>query len=166
MAKAHFCRTPGEREYMRLNRMALKFILLFLIIISSFAQSEGVDEKKPVPTHADAAVIIAKYSGLFERYVSAEASVTDCVAFLNKNGIYFGLMEVVNGTTFTKEDCARVMGQIELVLAGEAEYVAGKVKLPKGIDSWMDFCTMQGVQYEQGYQTIVQSMMALGRLGD
>ena len=120
---------------------------------------EGAPAKEPVPTHADAAVILTKYTGLFDRYVSAEATLNDCVTFLNKTGIYFGLMEVVNGKEFTLNDCARVMGQIELVFAGEAEYLAGKVKLPKSIDSWENFCTMSGVDYVEGHHAIVQALL-------
>lgn len=118
----------------------------------------------PAPTHADAAVILAKHSGLFDRYVSKDATLNDCVSFLNKHGIYFGLMEVVNGSEFTLADCARVMGQVELVFSGEAEYLAGKVMLPKGIATWKDFCTMEGVDYQQGYGAIVQALLIAQKL--
>ncbi|MBT8042780.1 MAG: hypothetical protein KJN98_06385, partial [Pontiella sp.] len=114
--------------------------------------------EQPLPTHADAALMFAKYSGMFDRYVSADATLNDCVAFLNKTGVYFGLMEVVNGTEFAIKDCARVMGQIELILSGEAEYLLGKVKLPKGIDSWEDFCVLNGVEYIEGYEALLQSL--------
>jgi hypothetical protein len=131
----------------------------FLATATPLPGAEGKSGKQRVPTHADAAVILAKFSGLFDRYVSEEATLTDCVAFLNKTGIYFGLMEVVNGKDFTVRDCARVMGQIELVFSGEAEYVAGKVKLPKDIDSWEDFCIMNGVKFVDGYRAIVQALV-------
>jgi hypothetical protein len=78
------------------------------------------------------------------------------VSFLNEKGIYFGLMEVVNGKEFTPKDCAKALGQVELVLSGEAEYFHGKVKLPKGVDSWEDFCIMNGVEYVNGYRVIVE----------
>ena len=55
------------------------------------------------------------------------------------------------------KDCARTMGQIELVLAGEAEYVGGKVKLPKGIDSWEVFCIMNHVEFAKGYRKLVET---------
>lgn len=110
------------------------------------------------PTHADAAIIFAKHTGFFDRYVEPDASLTECVAFLNETGVYFGLMEVVNGKEFALKDCARVMGQIELVLSGEAEYVSGKVKLPKGIASWEEFCIMNDVQFVEGYRMIVLSL--------
>ena len=143
------------------NRGYRVLLFAFFFTASTFLfGAEIKSEKQPVPTHADAAVILAKYSGIFDRYVSDDATLTDCIAFLNKTGIYFGLMEVVNGKDFTVQDCARVMGQIELVFSGEAEYVAGKVKLPKGIDSWEDFCTMNGVRFAEGHQAIIQALVA------
>jgi hypothetical protein len=110
----------------------------------------------PIPTHADAAVILAKFSGLFDRYVDSTADLNECVKFLNTHGIYFGLMEVVNGTEFSKEDCARAMGQIELLLSGEAEFEHGKVSLPKEVDSWKDFCILNDVKYVEGYQSMLE----------
>ncbi|MEI6890972.1 MAG: hypothetical protein V5783_02265 [Pontiella sp.] len=138
-----------------------KIIVLFLVVYIFagtpfvFAKDNGVPL---VPTHADAAVILARYSGLFERYVNKEATLSECVAFFNKQGIYFGLMEVVNGEAFTRADCARVMGQIELILTGEAKFSGGEVQLPKGIDSWREFCTLDGVDFERGYKMIVQAL--------
>ncbi len=115
----------------------------------------------PVPSHADAAVIFGKYSGLFDEYVSEEASLNECVAFLNRNGIYFGLLEIVNGADFTLHDCARVMGQMNLVFSGEAEYLGGKVKLPSGIDSWDEFCILNDVKYVQGYESLMETLVML-----
>ncbi len=129
--------------------------IAFLVGVLSLAQA---GEERRVPTHADAAFIFAKFSGLFDRYVAADATLTECVSFLNKHGIYFGLMDVVNGSEFTLNDCARVMGQIELVFTGEAEFVAGKVILPMGIDSWEEFCMLNGIEYVQGYEGMVQTL--------
>lgn len=131
-------------------------LLLAVFFLGGFAWGgEGGDQKR-VLTHADAAVILAKYSGFFDRYVDKNADLDQCVAFLNKTGIYFGLLEVVNGSEFTVEDCARAMGQIDLVLSGEAEFSMGKVKLPKGIVSWVDFCTMHGVGYVKGHRAMLE----------
>jgi len=137
-----------------------KGTLIGLIVISTavFSFADGSQNNQVVPTHADAAVILAKYSGLFDRYVAQDADLSDCVSFLNKHGIYFGLMEVVNGKAFTIKDCARVMGQIDLVLSGEAEYATGKVILPKGVASWGDLCIMNGVMYKEGYEAIVHAL--------
>ncbi|MEN7973794.1 MAG: hypothetical protein ABFR47_08170, partial [Verrucomicrobiota bacterium] len=90
----------------------------FLFLLGGDALGRDGGDLAPVPTHADAAIILAKFSGYFDQYVDDEADLNECVAFLNETGIYFGLMEVVNGTEFTAGDCARAMGQISLVLSG------------------------------------------------
>jgi hypothetical protein len=134
-------------------------VILLFISVRVYASNplHEVDQKRG-PSHSDAAIILAKHSGLFDKYLSRDATLSDCVSFLNEHGIYFGLMEVVNRTEFTAKDCARVMGQIELIFTGEAEFLIGKVILPKGIDSWEAFCTMEGVEYIQGYKAIVQAL--------
>jgi len=141
------------------------------MIISFFAFSMvttfgGLEEKGgttilPVLTHADASVILAKYAGFFDRYVAPDASVNECVAFLNRTGVYFGLMEVVNGAEFTQSDFARSMGQITRILDGDAEYEGGKVKLPNAIASWEDLCTMNGVGFAQDFQAMLKSFQLL-----
>ena len=118
-------------------------------------------QSPPVLTHADAAVVLAKYSGFFDRYVATDASLNDCVAFLNKNGIYFGLMEVLNREEFTRQDFARVAGQMALVFGGDAEYDGGKVKLPNGIASWDDFCIMNDINFVEGYKSMVEKFQMM-----
>ncbi len=140
-------------------------LLLAIFLLGGFAWGgdvAGSGERKRVVTHADAAVILAKYSGFFDRYVDENADVDGCVAFLNQTGIYFGLLEVVNGSEFTAEDCARAMGQIDLVLSGEAEFSIGKVKLPKGFVSWSDFCIMHGVGYVEGHRAMLNIVNEAG----
>ena len=132
------------------------WLLVAVLCLNEAARAEDRSEHKPVLTHADAAIILAKYAGYFDRYVKKDADLNECVAFLNKTGIYFGLLEVVNGSEFTVEDCARSMGQIDLVLSGNAEFSMGKVKLPKGIVSWKEFCTMHGVEYVEGYRVMLK----------
>ncbi len=134
------------------------FFLAATIFFMAVRGASGAEEPKLVLTHADAAVLLAKYSGFFDRHVAEDADLNECVAFLNKVGVYFGLMEVVNGSEFSKQDCAKAMGQIELVLNGEAEYSAGKVKLPKGLESWTDYCTMNGVEYVGAYRTMLEML--------
>lgn len=131
-------------------------LLLVVCFLSGFVWGGDGGDQKRVVTHADAAIILAKYSGFFDRYVDKDADLEECAAFLNKTGIYFGLLEVVNGSEFTVDDCARAMGQIDLVLSGEAEFSIGKVKLPKGIVSWSDFCTMHGVGYAEGHRVMLK----------
>lgn len=129
---------------------AVRLIAVLMLAGSVWGDSAARPER--APTHADAAVILAKYMGYFDRYVDPEADVTECVRFLNQTGIYFGVMEVLSGSEFTQDDCARAMGQAVLVLSGEARFVHSKVKLPKGIESWKEFCTMAGVDYVEGYR--------------
>ena len=143
------------------NRFSVTAALSGMLLCSCIVRGAQADERKPDPSHADAAVIFAKYSGLFDRYVPEDATLNDCVAFMNRTGIYFGLLEVVNGTDFKPEDCARVMGQINLVFSGEAEYSAGKIKLPEGIESWKDFCILNDVKYIEGYRNLVSILTVL-----
>ncbi len=131
------------------------FFLVAAIFFLGLPDSFGAGKTVPVLTHADAAVMLAKYSGFFDRYVSEDADLNECVAFLNKTGIYFGLLEVVNGSEFTMDDCARAMGQIDLVLRGEARFSNGKVKLPEGLDSWREYCTMNEVKFMDAYRTML-----------
>ncbi len=143
---------------MMFHRKINSIIALFLMGASSLLYAEKAAEKNPVITHADAAVILAKYTGLFDRYVSEKATLDECVVFLNQTGIYFGLTEIINGEEFTLDDCARVMGQIELIFTGEAEYLAGKVILPKNIATWECFCIMTGVDYRKGYWSMCHTL--------
>ncbi len=126
-----------------------------LVFLGGSLSGFGGEKPEPVLTHADAAVMLAKYSGFFDRYVSEEADLNECVAFLNKTGIYFGLLEVVNGAEFTLDDCARAMGQIELVLSGEAQLSSGKVKLPDGFGSWHEYCLVNDVKFQDAYRTML-----------
>jgi hypothetical protein len=146
---------------MNLSRRAIGLLLAGLFLGGFAWGGDGGDQER-VLTHADAAVILAKYSGYFDRYVGKDADLDECVGFLNKTGIYFGLLEVVNGSEFTVEDCARAMGQIDLLLGGEAEFSMGKVKLPKGIVSWSDFCTMHGVGYVEGHRAMLKIVNQAG----
>lgn len=138
-----------------MSRLVHAFLLVIVLLVS-FVQAEEDSGQTRVPTHADAAIILAKYSGFFDRYVNTDADLDECLAFLNKTGVYFGLLEVLNESEFTIQDCARAMGQINLVLSGEAEFSMGKVKLPKGIVSWVDFCIMNGVGYVEGHRAMLE----------
>ena len=57
-----------------------------------------------------------------------------------------------------------MMGQLNLVFSGEADYLAGKVKLPLGIDSWEEFCILNDVKFVQGYQNLVATLEMLRNL--
>ena len=136
----------------------VRLLIILLVVVSGvFAGGEVAGEKAttlPIPTHANAAMIVARNSGFFDQYVAGDATLTECVAFLNRTGIYFGLAEVVAGKEFSVKDCARVMGQLELVFSGDAEYVGGKVILPRGIGSWVEFCVMHNVYYIETYRVM------------
>lgn len=134
-----------------------------VLALNASGQARQASANDPVLTHADAAIILAKYSGLFNRYVDEDADLNECVAFLNKIGVYFNLMEVVGGAQFNIEDCARVMGQVELVFSGEAEFVGGKVKLPNKIESWVEFCILSDIRYMDGYLTM-QKTLCVGNM--
>ena len=133
-------------------------VIFSLALSLSATPHEMASERQVVPTHADAAFIIIKYSGLFDRYGPQDANLNECVAFLNDHGVYFGLLEVVSGTEFTRKDCARVMGQIRLVFTGDAEYIGGKVKLPKDVDSWEAFCIMERVRSVEAYEDMLNAV--------
>lgn len=129
---------------------------IFFLMVGGVLGNDDAKEKMPTLTYADAAVILAKYSNFFDCYVDESASLNECVLFLNKTGIYFGLMEVVNGTEFTTKDAARALGQIDLVLSGEAEFSSGKIRLPKGVDSWESYCVLNRVEYVVAYRTMLE----------
>lgn len=140
----------------------LVFVGILLCVFSCRSRAEDVLP----PTHADAAIIFAKYSGFFEEYVSESAGLSECVRFFNRRGVYFGLSEVYGNSEFTVSDCARVMGQFDLIFTGDAEYSLGKVKLPKGIDSWESFCIINDVQYELGFRNVVQALKVLREIAE
>lgn len=146
---------------MRMNKLVKSVFLLVAVFFfqGQFAFGEDAGEDlSPALTHADAAVILAKYSGFFDRYVDENDDLNACVSFLNRTGIYFGLMEVVNGSEFSVGDAAKSFGQVDLVLGGEAEFSGGKVKLPKGIESWEEYCTMNRVDYMKARQTMLEML--------
>lgn len=148
-----------------MKKMYLTVLVLILFSGGADAQEQRAPSG-PVPTFADAAVVLAKFSGLFDAYVEKDASLSECVRFFNLHGVDFNLMQVVNGSEFTILDCARVMGQIELLMSGEATYSMGKVILPKGLDSWSEFCTLNDVKFVQGYEHIVKGMIAIRQISN
>lgn len=143
---------------MQLRACILSIVIFSVAVSLSAGPDEMASDRQVIPTHADAAFIITKYSGLFDRYGPQDANLSECVAFLNDHGVYFGLQEVVSGTEFTRKDCARVMGQISLVFSGDAEYIGGKVKLPKDVDSWESFCIMSDIKFVEAYEAIRKSV--------
>ena len=146
-------------RYVLQLRACILSIVFFWAALSLSAGPDGMaSDRQVVPTHADAAFIITNYSGLFDHSGPQDATVSECVAFLNDHGVYFGLLEVVSGAEFTRKDCARVMGQIRLVFSGDADYIGCKVKLPKGVDSWETFCIMEGIKFVETYDAILNAV--------
>jgi hypothetical protein len=96
------------------------------------------------PTFADLAVLLAK--GQFKEHVPADAALEECVAFLNQQGIYFSLLDLMDPSRrVTKEDFARVIGQSKLCFLGESEVVDGRIKKPKEAVTWVDYCLLNDV---------------------
>ncbi len=115
------------------------YIFLFLVA-SGFSPATFAAQ----PTFADLSVHLAK--GYFRKDVSAEASLEQCSAFLNSQGVCFSLFDLMDTeATVTKEDFARVVGQSTLLFLGEADIVEGCVEKPIGIETWVDYCLLNDV---------------------
>lgn len=96
------------------------------------------------PGFGDLAVLLTK--GYFGNHVKPDASVAECVAFLNGQGICFSLFSLVDpAAAVTKEDLARALGQSALLFSDEAEVVNGCIKTPLGIESWVDYCLLNDI---------------------
>ena len=130
------------------------FLLLFVLTVVVVCGEAEDHQEDSIVTHADAAFMFAKYSGLFDRYVGRDADLSECVSFLNEAGIYFGFLEIATGVEFKVEDCARAMGQAELVFSGRAEFVGGKVKLPDEVLNWEEYCNLNRIKYVHGYESM------------
>lgn len=95
-------------------------------------------------TFADLAVFAAK--GYFKNYVKHDASLEECVIFLNKKGVEFSFFSLVDSSqVVSQEDVARVVGQSVLVFSGDAEYVDGVIKKPLGMETWVDYCLLNDI---------------------
>jgi len=122
-------------------------IWLFLIVTSAWAAE---------PTFGDLAVLLAK--GYFGNYVRQDASLEQCVAFLNSKGVSFSLFDLLDRKkAVTEEDFARVVGQSELLFSGKAEVVNGRIKKPLYAETWVDYCQMNDVDYVPIWDRFVQS---------
>lgn len=114
--------------------MCLALIFFCVFSVSAFA----------APTFGDMAVLVAK--GYFNNAVAPDASLEECVAFLNRYGVHFSMFDLLDPDVLVaKEDFARVIGQSHLLLLGEAETENGLIKRPNGIDSWVDYCLLNDV---------------------
>jgi len=139
------------------KRFASIFCLLTMLAAAARGGKETAADSA-APTCADAAVIVAKYMGFFDRYLGSGATLSECVAFLNAHGVRFEVEDVVTGKTFSSEDCARVLGQVALLLGGNARLSGRSIELEKGFDSWSEFCTMRGIDYKGVYRSMTETI--------
>ena len=115
----------------------VRLILTFIVLLAGYASAAE-------PTFADLAVLVAK--GYFKKDVSQDASLQQCVIFLNRHGITFSLFDLVDPhKTVTKEDVARVVGQSNLLFSGEANVVNGSIKKPLEGKTWVDYCLLNDI---------------------
>lgn len=122
--------------------------ILFVCVVSG-----GLRAAKP--TFGDLAVLLAK--GYFGGYVGQEASLKQCVMFLNKQGICFSLFDLMDpDKTVNKEDVARVVGQSMLLFSGESELSNGCIKKPLKAKNWVDYCLLNDIDLRPIWNGIVQ----------
>ncbi len=127
-------------------------LLLFLLAaglspVASFAQ----------PTFADLSVLLAK--GYFKNHVPFDATLEQCAAFLNSQGVCFSLFDLMDSkAVVTKEDFARVVGQSTLLFLGEAELVGGCITKPREIETWVDYCLLNDVNLSLLWGSFIQRM--------
>ena len=145
---------------MKLNYSVRIFLLSLLCIpFSLFAIEKENSTPHPSLSYADATLMLTKYSGFFDRYVPEKATLRECVVFLNKQGVKIDVQKITENTPFLKKDCAQIMGQINLLLSGEAIYSADRqIVLPEGLDSWEEYCTINGVEFIEAYKTMTEML--------
>lgn len=99
-------------------------------------------------TFADLSVLIAKQ--YFSKNVSSSASLEQCAAFLNSEGIRVSLFDVMSrGKSVPREEFARMMGQATLIFTGEAAADDNGIKKPSGIDTWVDYCELNDISLDR-----------------
>ncbi len=87
-----------------------------------------------------------------------DASLEQCVAFLNSKGVCFSLFDLMDpDKTVLKEDVARVVGQSMLLFSGEAEVANGCIKKPLGAEKWVDYCLLNDIPLEPVWNGFVKS---------
>ncbi len=115
----------------------LKYVLFFYVFSVAGCYAAA-------PIYGDLAVLVAK--GYFGAYVKQDASLEQCVAFLNSRGVKFSLFDLLDvNKTVTKEDFSRAVGQSMLLFAGEAEQVNGHIKKPLEAETWVDYCLLNDI---------------------
>jgi hypothetical protein len=109
------------------------------------------------PTFADLAVFCAK--GYFNNHFDSGSRLEDYVSFLNEHGVCISLFDLMDSDVVVgKEDFAQVIGQSKLLLLGEAVFDGGEICLPKEITSWVDYCVLNDVYFEDIWLRFVRSV--------
>lgn len=122
--------------------------MLFLVLACGGVRASA-------PSFGDLAVLLAK--GHFRGYVGQDASMEECVAFLNGKGIAFSLFDLIDpDKAVTREDCARVVGQSILLFSGEADVVNGCIKKPLEAKTWVDYCLLNDIDLRPVWDRLVQ----------
>ncbi|MCC7300148.1 MAG: hypothetical protein IT583_03615 [Verrucomicrobia bacterium] len=113
------------------------------ILAVCFALFSGV-VRAGEPSFGDLAVLLAK--GYFGGYVKQDASLQQCVAFLNSKGVYFSPFDLLDSEkAVSREEFARVVGQSMLLFSGKAELVQGRIKKPVEAETWVDYCLLNDI---------------------
>lgn len=125
--------------------------LIFLMMVWGI----GCGMAAAAPTYGDLAVMLAK--SYFKGRVASNASLEQCVAFLNDHGVEFSLFQLLDSKArVSKEDFARAVGQSHLLLLGEAHLDGGAIQRPKGIGSWIDYCLLNDVDTSKLWKKFIQ----------
>jgi hypothetical protein len=139
------CEMIGTHYFTEMKRITS--ILVFCLLAGVVRSAE--------PTFGDLAVLLAK--GYFGRYVGPEASLPECVVFLNQRGICFSLFDLIDPEkSVSREDLARVVGQSVLLFSGDAEVVNGCVKKPLESETWVDYCVLNDIDLSPIWNGFVQ----------
>ena len=125
----------------------LKQVVFLFLLVAGTASATS-------PTFGDMAVLVAK--GYFSDYVKPDASLEQCVAFLNSKGVNFSLFDIMDpDKAVTREDLARVTGQSMLLLLGQAEVVSGSIKKPLEAETWVDYCLLNDIDFQPIWDRLV-----------
>lgn len=124
----------------------LFYIQLIAVLIAGGMQVAGAAGKES--EFKTLAVLLAK--GWFPDHVARNASVAECVDFLNKHGICFSIFDLMNpAAKVTYEDLARVAGQAAILFEGEAVIERGCIKKPKEMKTWVDYCLLNDIEINE-----------------
>ena len=124
----------------------LRKMIFFFLTVAGVAQAA---------VFGDLAVFAAK--AYFGGYVAQNASMEQCVVFLNKRGVCFSLLDLMNSSKdVTQEDFARATGQSKLLFLGCAELENGCIKKPLEAESWVDYCLLNDIDLAPPWNRFTQ----------